>query len=136
MVHVLQVWPLTHAVCVCVRVLCREATISVCLGDNARAYTNQQLLLQVSAHAAFPRTRQQTAQLRCVADQHTARETYPRIPAVRQPQMLATMPSLCLSVCVCVLQIAMEHGVTAVHPGYGFLSENEEFCQAITDVST
>ena len=55
----------------------REATYSICLGDNARAYTNQALLLQ----------------------------------------------------------IAMDEGVTAVHPGYGFLSENEEFCSAITDVS-
>jgi urea carboxylase len=54
-----------------------EATYSICLGDNARSYTNQALLLQ----------------------------------------------------------IAMDEGVTAVHPGYGFLSENEEFCTAITDVS-
>lgn len=31
-----------------------------------------------------------------------------------------------------LVQIAVEHGCTAVHPGYGFLSENEAFCEAIT----
>lgn len=55
----------------------RDATFSVCLGENARAYTNQALLLQ----------------------------------------------------------IAMDEAVTAIHPGYGFLSENEEFCQAVTDAN-
>lgn len=29
------------------------------------------------------------------------------------------------------LQIIKEHGVTAVHPGYGFLSENEAFCEGV-----
>eukprot|EP00967_Tisochrysis_lutea_P104909 scaffold159568_cov18-Tisochrysis_lutea.AAC.1 len=30
--------------------------------------------------------------------------------------------------------IIREYGVTAVHPGYGFLSENEEFCEAVAEV--
>ncbi|GFH23912.1 uncharacterized protein HaLaN_21606, partial [Haematococcus lacustris] len=30
-----------------------------------------------------------------------------------------------------LLAIAREYGVTALHPGYGFLSENEEFCAAV-----
>lgn len=30
-------------------------------------------------------------------------------------------------------QIAKERGCTAVHPGYGFLSENESFCQACSE---
>jgi urea carboxylase len=30
-----------------------------------------------------------------------------------------------------VLQVALDWGVTAIHPGYGFLSENEEFCAAV-----
>lgn len=53
----------------------REATVSVCLGDSTRAYTNVELLTS----------------------------------------------------------IAREYGCTAVHPGYGFLSENEDFCRAITE---
>ncbi|KAG2435985.1 hypothetical protein HYH02_011698 [Chlamydomonas schloesseri] len=32
-----------------------------------------------------------------------------------------------------LVQIAVEHGCTAVHPGYGFLSENESFMTAITE---
>ncbi len=31
----------------------------------------------------------------------------------------------------CVYQVAKHYNATAVHPGYGFLSENEEFCDAI-----
>lgn len=31
------------------------------------------------------------------------------------------------------LQIAVEQGCTAIHPGYGFLSENVEFCTAINE---
>lgn len=53
----------------------REASFSVCLGDNPREYTNKERLLQ----------------------------------------------------------IIREYGVTAVHPGYGFLSENEEFCEAVAE---
>lgn len=30
-----------------------------------------------------------------------------------------------------LLQLALDYGVTAIHPGYGFLSENEEFCGAV-----
>ncbi|KAI8468536.1 MAG: allophanate hydrolase subunit 2-domain-containing protein [Monoraphidium minutum] len=30
-----------------------------------------------------------------------------------------------------LLQVIKEYGATAVHPGYGFLSENEEFCDAV-----
>lgn len=30
-----------------------------------------------------------------------------------------------------LLEVAKSNGVTAVHPGYGFLSENDEFCEAI-----
>ena len=29
-----------------------------------------------------------------------------------------------------ILRVALEHGVQAIHPGYGFLSENEAFAQA------
>lgn len=29
-----------------------------------------------------------------------------------------------------ILQVALEHGAEAIHPGYGFLSENEEFAAA------
>ncbi|KIZ06735.1 UreA carboxylase [Monoraphidium neglectum] len=32
-----------------------------------------------------------------------------------------------------LLQVIKEYGATAVHPGYGFLSENEEFCAAVED---
>ncbi|KAG2494459.1 hypothetical protein HYH03_007511 [Edaphochlamys debaryana] len=53
----------------------RDATHSVCLGDNPREYTNKERLVQ----------------------------------------------------------IAVEQGCTAVHPGYGFLSENEAFMTAITE---
>lgn len=28
-------------------------------------------------------------------------------------------------------QLALDWGVAAIHPGYGFLSENEEFCAAV-----
>lgn len=38
--------------------------------------------------------------------------------------------ALCVN--VCPQQIAVEQGCDAVHPGYGFLSENEAFCAAIT----
>lgn len=31
-----------------------------------------------------------------------------------------------------LVEIAVQHGATAVHPGYGFLSENESFMEAIT----
>lgn len=30
-----------------------------------------------------------------------------------------------------LLSVALEYGATAVHPGYGFLSENEEFCASV-----
>eukprot|EP00878_Enallax_costatus_P006672 GHUV01006994.1.p1 GENE.GHUV01006994.1~~GHUV01006994.1.p1 ORF type:complete len:992 (+),score=332.89 GHUV01006994.1:1132-4107(+) len=30
-----------------------------------------------------------------------------------------------------LLQVAQDWGVDAIHPGYGFLSENEEFCSAV-----
>lgn len=30
-----------------------------------------------------------------------------------------------------LLQVAEDWGVDAIHPGYGFLSENEEFCKAV-----
>src|SRR3974390_1918032 len=29
-----------------------------------------------------------------------------------------------------IVRVALEHGVDAIHPGYGFLSENAEFAQA------
>src|SRR5438105_10838062 len=29
-----------------------------------------------------------------------------------------------------IIQVAKEHGVDAIHPGYGFLSENAEFARA------
>lgn len=35
--------------------------------------------------------------------------------------------------CTALRQIAVQHGATAVHPGYGFLSENESFMEAITE---
>ena len=31
-----------------------------------------------------------------------------------------------------ILRVALEHGAQAIHPGYGFLSENEAFAQACT----
>ena len=33
-----------------------------------------------------------------------------------------------------IVRICQENQVTAVHPGYGFLSENQGFCQALTNV--
>lgn len=30
-------------------------------------------------------------------------------------------------------QVAAEYGATAVHPGYGFLSENEEYCSLVEE---
>ncbi len=32
-----------------------------------------------------------------------------------------------------ILRVALEHGAQAIHPGYGFLSENEAFAQACTN---
>ena len=32
-----------------------------------------------------------------------------------------------------IIQIAKSHGIDAIHPGYGFLSENEDFAQACLD---
>lgn len=32
-----------------------------------------------------------------------------------------------------IIAIAIEHGVDAIHPGYGFLSENEQFAQKVLD---
>ena len=32
-----------------------------------------------------------------------------------------------------IIKIAKEHGVNMIHPGYGFLSENEAFAQAVED---
>jgi len=32
-----------------------------------------------------------------------------------------------------IIQIAMESGAEAIHPGYGFLSENSDFAQKVTD---
>ncbi len=32
----------------------------------------------------------------------------------------------------CVLQVALEHGCDAIHPGYGFLSENAGFADTVT----
>ena len=32
-----------------------------------------------------------------------------------------------------IIKIAKQHGVNMIHPGYGFLSENEEFAQAVED---
>ncbi|NND34514.1 MAG: pyruvate carboxylase, partial [Saprospiraceae bacterium] len=32
-----------------------------------------------------------------------------------------------------IIDLAKEHGVDAIHPGYGFLSENDEFAQACLD---
>lgn len=32
-----------------------------------------------------------------------------------------------------IIEVARRHGVQAIHPGYGFLSENEAFAQAVAD---
>jgi len=32
-----------------------------------------------------------------------------------------------------IVQICLQHGVEAVHPGYGFLSENENFANALAE---
>jgi acetyl/propionyl-CoA carboxylase alpha subunit len=32
-----------------------------------------------------------------------------------------------------ILQIAQQSGAQAIHPGYGFLSENANFCQRVSD---
>lgn len=32
-----------------------------------------------------------------------------------------------------IVEVAQKNGVQAIHPGYGFLSENVKFAQAVTD---
>jgi hypothetical protein len=110
----------------------REATQAVCLGKNPRSYTNGAKLLKVRARAREggagdpPRTPAPRPSRRRAPLPHTLAPAAPAAALHADARPHPTPPSPPRAP-----QVMQEYGATAVHPGYGFLSENEEFCSAV-----